>query len=157
MPALDPQDVQKALSNVPEALRPLSRGLDHIGVAVESCADGLRLYRDLLGLELLYEEEVESDGVKVAVLELGGGHLELLEPTGPDTPVGRFLARRGGGIHHVALRVDDCAAALAACRAAGLRTLDEAPRPGAGGKQIAFLHPKASGGVLLELCQPGPH
>jgi len=145
--------IQEVLESLPDGLRPLTSGLDHIGMAVESLTDSLPLYRDLLGLELLYEETVESDGVRVAVLELGGGHLELLEPTGLDTPVGRFLAKRGPGIHHIALRVNDCAAALAAARDCGLQTLDQAPRRGAGGKQIAFLHPKATGGVLLELCQ----
>jgi methylmalonyl-CoA epimerase len=152
---IDGAAIQAALARVPAALRPLSSGLDHIGIAVNSLAESVPLYRDLLGLELLYQEEVASDGVRVAVLELGGGHLELLEPTGPDTPVGRFLAKRGPGIHHVALRVGDCASALAAVRAAGLAVLDETPRRGAGGKQIAFLHPRATGGVLLELCQPG--
>jgi len=152
---IDAEAIRTALANVPAALKPLSSGLDHIGVAINSLTEGLALYRDLLGLELLYEEEVAADGVRVAVLELGGGHLELLEAMGPDTPVGRFIAKRGPGIHHIALRVKDCAQALAAVRAAGCPTLDEAPRRGAGGKQIAFLHPKATGGVLLELCQPG--
>jgi methylmalonyl-CoA epimerase len=148
------EDVQRALDALPAGVRPLASGLDHIGVAVESLSASLTLYRDLLGLVLLYEETVESDGVRVAVLELGGGHLELLEPTAPDTPVGRFLAKRGPGIHHVALRVRDCAAALAAVQDAGYAMLDTAPRPGAGGKQIAFVHPRSTGGVLLELCQP---
>lgn len=151
---MDAAAIRAALAQLPAAVKPLSSGLDHIGVAVPSLAEGLALYRDLLGLKLLYQEEVASDGVRVAVLELGGGHLELLEPMGPDTPVGRFLAKRGPGIHHIALRVRDCAAALAAVRAAGCAVLDEVPRPGAGGKFIAFLHPKSTGGVLLELCQP---
>jgi methylmalonyl-CoA epimerase len=147
-------EIEKVLSELPAADLPLSEGLDHIGLAVESLEESLPLYRDLLGLPLLYEETVASDGVRVAVLELGGGHLELLEPTGPDSPVGRFLEKRGPGIHHVAMRVKNCATAIAAAQAAGYRLLDEKPRPGAGGKQIAFVHPRSTGGVLLELCQP---
>jgi methylmalonyl-CoA/ethylmalonyl-CoA epimerase len=147
--------IAEVLARLPASLKPLSTGLDHIGLAVESLESSLPLYRDLLGLPLLYTETVESDGVRVAVLELGGVHLELLEPTGEDTPVGRFLAKRGSGIHHVALRVNDCATALAALRDAGYRLLDETPRPGAGGKQIGFVHPRSTGGLLLELCQPG--
>lgn len=150
---MDASRIPELLSRLPAELLPLSSGLDHIGLAVESLEDSLPLYRDLLGLEFLYEETVESDGVRVAVLELGGGHLELLQPTGPSSPVAKFIAKRGAGIHHIALRVKDCAAALSAARDAGLRTLDETPRAGAGGKQIAFVHPKATGGVLLELCQ----
>jgi methylmalonyl-CoA epimerase len=150
---MEPRRIREVLAALPDTLRPLSSGLDHIGMAVLSLSESLPLYRDLLGLEFLYEETVESDGVRVAVLELGGAHLELLEPTSPETPVGRFIAKRGPGIHHIALRVSDCSAALTAVREAGLQTLDETPRRGAGGKMIAFVHPKATGGVLLELCQ----
>jgi methylmalonyl-CoA/ethylmalonyl-CoA epimerase len=152
---MNPTTIAEVLAKLPDHVKPLSTGLDHIGLAVESLQDSLPLYRDLLGLTLLYTETVESDGVKVAVLELNGGHLELLEPTGTDTPVGRFLTKRGSGIHHVALRVNDCATALTALRDAGYRMLDETPRPGAGGKRIGFVHPRSTGGVLLELCQPG--
>jgi len=149
-------EIQRVLDTLPEELQPLSVGLDHIGMAVTSLEESLPLYRDLLGLRLLYEEEVESDGVRVAVLDLGGdGHLELLEPTGPETPVGRFVEKRGPGIHHLALGVKDCAAALTALKTCGYRMLDETPRPGAGGKQIGFVHPKSTGGVLLEMCQRG--
>jgi methylmalonyl-CoA/ethylmalonyl-CoA epimerase len=122
-------------------------------VAVRSLSDGLVLYRDLLGLPLLYEEVVESDGVHVAVLDLGHGHLELLEPTSDDSPIAAFLERRGEGLHHLALGVRDCASALEICGRAGIRCIDHHPRPGAGGKSIGFLHPKSTGGVLLELCQ----
>ena len=149
---LDMGRVQEVLAQLPEALRPLSSGLDHIGVAVESIEDSLALYHELLGLKLLFTEEVESDGVRVAVLELGGGHLELLEPTGPESPIAKFMSKRGPGIHHVALRVKDCASSLQALADSGVRLIDEKPRPGAGGKQIGFVHPKATGGVLLELC-----
>lgn len=149
---LESHRIQEALAQVPEALKPLSKGLDHLGVAVEDLDASLRFYHELLGLPLLFHETVESDQVRVAVLDLGYGHLELLEPTGDESPVARFLAKRGPGIHHVALAVQDCAAALKAVDAAGLQLIDREPRPGAGGKQIGFLHPKSTGGVLLELC-----
>lgn len=149
---LETQQIEDALDKVPESLRPLSKGLDHLGVAVEDLEAGVRFYHELLGLPLLYREEVESDLVRVAVLDLGFGHLELLEPTGEESPVAKFLAKRGPGIHHVALAVQDCQVALQAVADAGLRLIDRSPRPGAGGKQIGFLHPKSTGGVLLELC-----
>jgi methylmalonyl-CoA epimerase len=149
----DAAAIEAALAMLPDELRPLSRGLDHLGVAVPSLDGALRLYRDLLGLELLEMETVESDGVRVAILDLGGGHLELLEPTGPDSPVARFLEKRGPGMHHLALAVSDCAAALRTFAEAGVEMLDAVPRPGAGGKLIGFCHPKATGGLLLELCQ----
>jgi methylmalonyl-CoA epimerase len=148
-----PEAIQSALAELPEDLKPLSQGLDHLGVAVPSLEEALRLYRDLLGLKLVEIETVESDGVKVAILELGGGHLELLEPTGPQSPVAKFLEKRGPGLHHMALSVGDCAVALRAFADAGVQMLDTTPRPGAGGKLIGFCHPKATGGLLLELCQ----
>jgi methylmalonyl-CoA epimerase len=149
----DPARIESVLADLPDELKPLSHGLDHLGVAVPSLEEALRLYRDLLGLELLEMETVESDGVRVAILELGGGHLELLEPTGPDSPVAKFLQKRGPGIHHLALSVSDCATALQAFAEAGVQMLDDTPRPGAGGKLIGFCHPKSTGGMLLELCQ----
>lgn len=151
--ALDPELVNQALNSLPRALRTLSHGLDHIGIAVPNVRDALTLYRDLLGLPLVEEEGVDYDGVKVAILELGGGLVELLEPTKPDSPVAKFLEKRGGGVHHVALRVTDCADAIHVCKAAGLQLIDDKPRPGAHGKFIAFVHPKSTGGVLLELCE----
>ena len=150
---LDPELVNQALSALPRALRTLSHGLDHIGIAVPNVREALTLYRDLLGLPLVEEEGVDYDGVKVAILDLGVGLLELLEPNKPDSPVAKFLEKRGGGVHHLALRVSDCAAAIAVCKAAGLQLIDEKPRPGAHGKFIAFVHPKSTGGVLLELCE----
>jgi methylmalonyl-CoA epimerase len=151
---LDPEQVDRALNTLPTALRALSHGLDHIGVAVPSLREGLTLYRDLLGLPLVEEETVDYDGVKVAILELGGGGLlELLEPSNPDSPVAKFIAKRGGGVHHIALRVPDCVAAIRAAEAAGLEMIDRKPRQGAHGKMIAFVHPRSSGGVLLELCE----
>lgn len=150
---IDAAKIERLVSGLPPSLRPLSTGLDHLGVAVESVASSLTLYHDLLGLPLLYEEEVASDSVRVAVLDLGHGHLELLEPTAEDSPIANFLRKRGGGLHHLALGVRDCREALRLCGEAGLRRIDEEPRPGAGGKAIGFLHPKSTGGILLELCQ----
>jgi methylmalonyl-CoA epimerase len=152
---LDPARIEEILDALPDTVRPLSTGLDHLGVAVEDLDATLPLYSQMLGLELLYVETVESDKVRVAVLEFGGGHLELLEPTDTDSPVARFIEKRGPGLHHVALRVTDCATALTAVGEAGFKLIDQVPRPGAGGKYIGFIHPKSTGGVLLELCQPG--
>ena len=153
---VDPAEIARILDRLPGSLRPLSTGLDHLGIAVRSIDTTLPLYHDLLGLELLYTETVESDGLRVAVLEFGDSHLELLEPTSADSPVARFIENRGPGLHHVALGVHDCGVALSAVAEAGFSLIDTVPRPGAGGKLIGFLHPKSTGGVLLELCQPGP-
>lgn len=151
---IDPGKIAEILDRLPASIKPLSTGLDHLGVAVKDLESTLPLYADLLGLELLYTETVESDGVRVAVLEFGGGHLELLEPTSPDSPVARFIEKRGPGLHHVALRVLDCRTALNAVKEAGFALIDEEPRAGAGGKLIGFVHPRSTGGILLELCQP---
>jgi methylmalonyl-CoA epimerase len=150
---IDSGRIEEVLAALPESVRPLSSGLDHLGVAVPDLESTLPLYRDMLGLELLYTEEVESDRVKVAVLAFGSGHLELLEPTSEDSPVARFIEKRGPGLHHVALRVNDCGTALQAVADAGFELVDDTPRPGAGGKRIGFVHPRSTGGVLLELCQ----
>ncbi len=152
---IDPAGIARILDRLPDSIRPLSTGLDHLGIAVRDLDATIPLYHDLLGLELLYTETIESDGVRVAVLEFGGSHLELLEPTSPDSPVARFIEKRGPGLHHVALSVRDCEAALSAVAEAGFSLIDTVPRLGAGGKLIGFLHPKSTGGVLLELCQPG--
>lgn len=153
MSALDLHKVQQVLDALPASARPLVAGLDHLGIAVHSLEESVPLYRDILGLPLLYTEDVQSDGVKVAVFDLVGGHLELLEPTGPDSPIAKFIEKRGPGLHHVALRARDCAKALTALEEAGVQLIDTTPRPGAGGKNIGFVHPKATGGVLLELCE----
>ena len=131
----------------------MSRGpeIAHIGVAVESISDALRFYRDVLGLEPHPPEE--ADGATIVSLDLGGAEVELLEPRSPDSPVARFLAKRGPGIHHVCYRVPDLDAALGACRRAGYRLVDEVPRTGAAGRRIAFLHPKSTSGILLELTE----
>ncbi len=128
--------------------------IDHIGVAVADLDAAIALHRDTFGMALVHRETVEAQGVDAALLDVGETHVELLAPLGEDTPVGRFLAGRGPGLHHVAYRVDDVAATLGSLRAAGLRLIDEAPRAGIRGSQVAFLHPSASGGVLTELVQP---
>ncbi len=128
--------------------------IDHVGIAVSDIDAALALYGDALGMPLVHRETVSDQGVDAALLDVGDGHVELLAPLGPDTPVGRFLARNGAGLHHVAYRVADVAATLDAARAAGLRLIDEAPRTGIRGSRVAFLHPAATGGVLTEIVQP---
>lgn len=135
------------------ALTPLVTGLDHIGIAVHKIADSLPFYQGVLGLGVVHEEEIKDQQVKAAFLTLGGTHLELLEPTGEDSPIAKFLAKHGPGIHHLAYAVQDVASALAQAKALGFRLIDETPRPGGQGKSIAFLHPKGTGGVLTEFCQ----
>ncbi|UFS68521.1 methylmalonyl-CoA epimerase [Geomonas sp. RF6] len=128
----------------------------HIGVAVHSIEESLPFYRDALQMTCSGCEEVASQKVKVAFLEIGGSRIELLEPTSPESPVAKFLEKNGPGMHHVAYEVADLAGALAQLKAAGTRLIDETPREGAHGSRIAFIHPKSSGGVLTELCQyPG--
>ncbi len=128
--------------------------VDHIGIAVADLEAGKRLYGEIFGLDLVFEEEVPTERVRVAAFDGGGMKLELLASTDPQGPVGRFVERRGEGIHHVCYRVDDVAAVLKHLQAKGLRTLDDTPRPGAGGCQVAFIHPKSAGGVLVEISQP---
>ena len=123
----------------------------HVGVAVEDLEAAVAFYRDVLGLEPQRPETV--DGATIVSLSFGDAEVELLAPQGPDGPIARFLARRGPGIHHICYRVPDLDAALTACRAAGYRLIDETPRSGAGGRRIAFVHPKATGGILLELTE----
>jgi methylmalonyl-CoA/ethylmalonyl-CoA epimerase len=128
--------------------------IDHVGIAVSDIDAALALYGDALGMPLVHRETVTDQGVDAALLDVGDGHIELLAPLGPDTPVGKFLARNGPGLHHVAYRVDDVEAALEAARAAGLRLIDESPRTGIRGSRVAFLHPAATGSVLTEIVQP---
>lgn len=123
----------------------------HLGVAVESIDAALAFYRDVLGLVPGAPEQ--ADGARIVSLPFGESEVELLEPLTPDSPIARFMARRGPGIHHVCYRVPDLDAALAACRAAGYRLVDEVPRTGAGGHRIAFLHPKSTAGILIELTE----
>ena len=127
--------------------------IDHIGIATESLEDATAVWRDALGLKLDSTEEIATQGVRVAMYSIGQSHIELLEPLSPDTPVGKFLGKRGPGIHHIAVRVDDIRTALAELKAKGLRLIDEVPRVGAGGCLVAFIHPTAANGVLLELVQ----
>lgn len=129
--------------------------IDHIGIAVNSLADAVPAFSALLGTNSRGEEDVPSEGVRVAFFGEGAGRIELLEAMGPDSPVARFLEKRGEGVHHVCLAVDDLEAALDRAEAAGLRVLDPRIRPGAGGRRVAFLHPKTTSGVLIELSEPG--
>ena len=129
--------------------------IDHIGIAVKDLAEAAKIYRDFLQLEVTDIEEVPDQKVKVAFIPVGDSEVELLEPTTEDSPVAKFIEKRGEGIHHMAFRVDNLAEALARAKAAGIRLIDETPRPGAGGASIAFLHPKGSNRVLIELCQRG--
>jgi methylmalonyl-CoA epimerase len=128
--------------------------IDHVGVAVEDVDASLALYTGALRLELQHREVVEEQGVDAALLGVGDGHVELLAPLGPDTPIGRYLAKRGPGLHHVAYAVADIDAALENLRAAGLRLIDERPRTGIRNSRVAFLHPASLGGVLTEIVEP---
>lgn len=127
--------------------------VDHIGIATKSIEDGLAVWRDALGLKVDSTEEVTEQGVKVCMLAVGDTHVELLEPLGPETSVGKFLAKRGPGMHHIAIEVADIHASLAALKNKGARLIDETPRVGAGGCLVAFIHPSSANGVLLELVQ----
>ena len=128
--------------------------IDHIGVAVDDLDAAIATHRDTFGMLLVHRETIGEQGVEAALLDVGDSHVELLAPLGDDTPVGRFLARRGPGLHHVAYRVDDVEAALDGLRAAGVRLIDEAPRPGIRGSRVACVHPSAARGVLTESVQP---
>ena len=128
--------------------------IDHVGVAVEDIDAALALYRDSLGMPLVHRETVTEQGVDAALLDVGYSHVELLQPLGPDTAVGKFLSRRGPGLHHVAYRVPDVEATLNALAEAGLRLIDERPRNGIRGSRVAFVHPASTGGVLTEIVQP---
>lgn len=128
--------------------------IDHIGVAVSELEPALELYRDQLELDVAHREVVAEQGVEAVLLDVGENHVELLAPLAPDTPVGRFLARQGPGLHHVAYQVSDIEAVLAQLKAAGMRLIDEQPRVGIRGSRVAFLHPRSSLGVLTEIVQP---
>jgi methylmalonyl-CoA/ethylmalonyl-CoA epimerase len=127
--------------------------IDHVGVAVEDLDAAIALHQDSYGMPLVHREVVEQQGVEAVLLDVGESHVELLAPLGPDTPVGKFLAKRGPGLHHVAYGVDDIDAALEQARAAGLRLIDEQPRTGIRDSRVAFLHPASTGGVLTEIVQ----
>jgi methylmalonyl-CoA epimerase len=128
--------------------------IDHVGVAVDDIEASIAYYRDVLGMPLVHRETVTDQGVDAALLDVGDGHVELLSPLGPQTPVGKFLARRGAGLHHVAYRVQDVDATLATLTAAGVRLIDQHSRIGIRGSRVAFLHPASTGGVLSEIVTP---
>ncbi len=127
--------------------------LDHVGIAVGDLQQALAFYRDLLGLEIEAPEVIASQRVRAHLVPVGGADLELLEATSPDSPIAKFVQKRGPGIHHLTLRVDDIHAALARLKAGGARLIDEVPRQGAGGSLVAFVHPESAHGVLVELKQ----
>jgi len=128
--------------------------IDHVGVAVEDIDAALATYGEQLGFELVHREVVEDQGVEAALLDVGENHVELIAPLGPATTVGRFLAARGPGLHHVAYQVLDIDAELARLRAAGLSLIDEQPRTGIRGSRVAFMHPRSTDGVLTEIVEP---
>ncbi len=128
--------------------------IDHIGVAVEDLDAALALYERDYEMTLVHREVVEEQGVEAVLLDVGENHVELLAPTAEDTPVGKFLAKRGPGLHHVAYQTQDIAAELERLKASGVQLLDQTPRVGIRNSRVAFLHPKSSGGVLTEIVQP---
>lgn len=128
-------------------------GVDHIGIAVKSIDEALKFWEETLGIKCTGREEVAEQKVVTAFLPLGGTEIELLEPTSPESPISKFIESRGEGIHHFALKVEDIEAALKELKDKGIRLIDEKPRCGAGGAKIAFVHPKAAGGVLLEISE----
>ena len=128
--------------------------IDHIGVAVEDLDAAIALYDESFEMELVHRETVASQGVEAVLLDVGDGHVELLAPLGPDTAVGKFLARNGKGLHHVAYAVDDIDAELPRLAAAGIELIDAAPRVGIRESRVAFLHPRSTGGVLTEIVEP---
>jgi len=129
--------------------------IDHIGIAVKSISEALKLYEEVLGIKCEGIEEVQEQKVKTAFLPIGDTEIELLESTAPDGPVAKFIEKRGEGIHHIALRVENVEEALKEIKERGIALIDESPRKGAGGARIAFIHPKATNGVLLEICERG--
>jgi len=135
-------------------LPPVFGRIDHIGVAVEDIDAALALYQESFGMELAHRETVESQGVEAVLLDVGDGHVELLAPLGPDTPVGKYMAKNGAGLHHVAYAVDDIDAALEKIAAAGVQLIDSEPRVGIRDSRVAFLHRRSTGGVLTEIVEP---
>ena len=142
--------------DAPPTLRGLVRGLHHVAIVVPDIASARQTYEGALGLGAGEVEHVADQKVNVLVCRAGTQRIELVEPATPDSPVSKFL-ERGGGLHHLAWRVDDCAAAIASLMEKGVRMIDEAPRPGSHGTTIAFVHPKATGGVLMELVEDPEH
>ena len=135
------------------SLAEINMKINNLGIATKGIDEALKFWADALGLENVHTETVEDQKVRVAMLPVGESRIELLEPTADDSPISRFLEKRGGGIHHVAVEVDDIEAALARLKQQGMRLIDETPRIGAEGCLVAFVHPSSSGGVLLELVE----
>jgi methylmalonyl-CoA epimerase len=127
--------------------------IDHVAIAVRDLDAAVAFYRDVLGATVVHREAVEPDGVEEVLLEVADSYVQLLTPTRADSPVSRYLERRGEGLHHVGFRVSDCAAALESMRSAGAAAIDAVPRPGSRGTTVAFVHPKSAFGVLIELVQ----
>lgn len=127
--------------------------INHLGIATKNIEEALAFWSDALGIENVHTEVVEDQKVRVAMLPIGDSRIELLEPTSDDSPISNFLDKRGGGIHHIAVEVDDIVAALEKMKARGMRLIDESPRVGAEGSLVAFVHPSSTNGVLLELVQ----
>jgi methylmalonyl-CoA/ethylmalonyl-CoA epimerase len=128
--------------------------IDHIGVATEDLDEAIALYRDTLGMPVAHRETVESQGVEAVLLDVGEGHVELLRPLGPDTPVGKYLEKKGPGLHHVAYAVDDIEGVLDNLKEAGIELIDSEPRVGIRDSRVAFVHPRSTGGVLTEIVEP---
>ena len=129
--------------------------IDHIGIAVKSLAEAIKVYEEAMGLKVSGFDQVDEQGVRVAMLNIGESRIELLEPTGPESPIEKFITKRGEGIHHIALRVQNIEESLERLRATGVRLIDNTPRRGAHNTRIAFIHPSSTHGVLLELVQHG--
>jgi methylmalonyl-CoA/ethylmalonyl-CoA epimerase len=128
--------------------------IDHVGIAVEDLESALALYEGTFAMPLAHRETVEAQGVEAALLDVGACHVELLRPLGPETPVGKFLARRGPGLHHVAYRVDDIEATLATLASREVELIDTEPRTGIRNSRVAFVHPRSTGSVLTEIVEP---
>jgi len=150
-----PRRSTRSAKSAKSALAAQSARIAHIGIAVRDLEEALRLYQEALGLPLHGRETVESDRVIVAFLDAGDTEVELLQATDPESPVARFIERRGEGVHHIALEVDDVEESLKNLSGRGYRLIDEEPRIGAGGARVAFVHPRSTGGVLIELCEKG--
>jgi methylmalonyl-CoA/ethylmalonyl-CoA epimerase len=127
--------------------------IDHIGIAVKSLTDAVKVYENAIGLKVSGYDQVDEQGVRVAMLEVGESRIELLEPTGPSSPIEKFMAKRGEGIHHIAVTVENLEESLKQLKTAGVRLIDETPRHGAHNTRIAFIHPSSTHGVLLELVE----
>jgi len=134
-------------------MKPLLSEIDHVAIAVNDLDAAIAWYEDVFGASVVHREVVDSDGVSEALIKVADSYIQLLTPTRPDSPVAKYLEKKGEGLHHVGYRVADCEAALASLRGAGARLIDEVPRPGSRGTMVAFVHPKTAFGTLIELVQ----